>query len=282
MTSIIVYEDPGWQRLLPLVYVRAVFQLICGTVDLLSRIRQLIPQDPALWCRPSLAELLAEQTGLLANQSASGSALLLNGRGLWKGIPDANESDGSWVGIVDSDDIACIYADADLASQLSAQEVLDEARLKGLLGGLPRRDVSEHVQLMSWPWDFVLANEAQLRADWDSDPNPGIYGSVRDGAYVLGEANVHIGEGAVVKPTVVIDAEGGPVWIEDGVTIQPHSYVEGPAYIGPGSLIQPGAVVHAGTYLGPVCKVGGEIEGSIIQGYSNKQHDGFLGHSYVC
>jgi UDP-N-acetylglucosamine diphosphorylase/glucosamine-1-phosphate N-acetyltransferase len=60
------------------------------------------------------------------------------------------------------------------------------------------------------------------------------------------------------------------------------SFIEGPAYIGAGCLIQPGAVVHAGTYLGPVCKVGGEIEGSIIQGFSNKQHDGFLGHSYVC
>ena len=182
MPSIIVYEDPGWQRLLPLVYVRAVFQLICGTVDLLSRIRLLAASDPVLWCRPSLQELLSEQTGLVVNPVASGSTLLLNGRGLWKRLPTTLESERSWVGIVGSDDIACIHADADLASQLSAQDVLDEARLKGLLGGVPRRDVGECVQLMDWPWDFVLANEAQLRADWDSDPQPRIHGSVRDGA----------------------------------------------------------------------------------------------------
>jgi UDP-N-acetylglucosamine diphosphorylase/glucosamine-1-phosphate N-acetyltransferase len=135
---------------------------------------------------------------------------------------------------------------------------------------------------MDWPWDLVLANEAQLAKDWVQDPCPGIQGTVHDGAYILEQSNVHIGKNAEIKPTVVIDAGNGPVWIMDGAVVLPHSYVEGPAYVGPDSLIQPGAVVHAGTYLGPVCKVGGEIEGSIIQGYSNKQHDGFLGHSYVC
>jgi UDP-N-acetylglucosamine diphosphorylase/glucosamine-1-phosphate N-acetyltransferase len=71
------------------------------------------------------------------------------------------------------------------------------------------------------------------------------------------------------------------VWIGRRVTILPHCYVQGPAYIGDCSFLQVGTVIHAGTSIGPVCKVGGEIEASIIQGYSNKQHDGFLGHSYV-
>ncbi|MCZ6634941.1 MAG: hypothetical protein O7G87_16200 [bacterium] len=84
----------------------------------------------------------------------------------------------------------------------------------------------------------------------------------------------------MIKPCVVIDAEDGPVWIGQNVTVMPHTTIRGPAYLGDGSLIQPGAVI-GGAYIGPVCKVGGEIEGSIVHGYSNKQHDGFLGHSYV-
>jgi UDP-N-acetylglucosamine diphosphorylase/glucosamine-1-phosphate N-acetyltransferase len=108
-----------------------------------------------------------------------------------------------------------------------------------------------------------------------------IKGTIAEGSYLLGRESIHIGEGTRIKPCVVIDAEDGPVWIGRNVKILPHSYVEGPAFIGDGCLLQPGSVVHAGTTIGPRSKVGGEIEASIIQGFSNKQHDGFLGHSYV-
>ncbi|MHC4093362.1 MAG: hypothetical protein ACYSVY_24340, partial [Planctomycetota bacterium] len=67
----------------------------------------------------------------------------------------------------------------------------------------------------------------------------------------------------------------------EGARICPHAYVAGPAYIGPGSTVNPQAYIHGGTSIGPICRVGGEIDGCIITGYSNKQHDGFLGHSYV-
>ena len=194
MPPIIVYEDPGWQRLLPLVYVRAVFQLVCGTMDLLSRVRVHAPSEPDLWCRPNLADLVGEQTSLVVNRDAGAATLFLNGRGLWTGIPDVSDSDGSWVGTCGSDDIACIYADSDLVTRLSAEDLLDETRLRGLLSGLPRRDVGATVRLMMWPWDFVLANEAQLEADWVSDPRPGVHGRVCEGAYLLGKENVFIGK----------------------------------------------------------------------------------------
>jgi UDP-N-acetylglucosamine diphosphorylase / glucose-1-phosphate thymidylyltransferase / UDP-N-acetylgalactosamine diphosphorylase / glucosamine-1-phosphate N-acetyltransferase / galactosamine-1-phosphate N-acetyltransferase len=229
-----------------------------------------------------LADVVGVQTGLVTNTATEVDTLFLNGRGLWHQLPDLSDTGGAWVGTAGADEVVCIHADADLARQLSAEDFLDEARLRGLLSGLPRRDVSACVTLMTWPWDLVNANEQQLEADWHDDSRTGVHGRVCEGAHLLGHENVFIGDGAVVKPTVVIDAENGPVWIEDDVTVQPHSYIEGPAFIGKGSLIQPSAVVHAGSYLGPVCKVGGEIEGSIIQGFSNKQHDGFLGHSYVC
>jgi len=277
---LVVYEDSGWQRLLPLVYVRAVFQLVCGTMDLLSRVRLLSQEPPSVWCRPALAELIAEQTSASVNQSLQPNTLCLCGRGLWQRLPSI-PVDGAWVGTCGEGEV-CVFADVELATKLSPEDFLDQTRLRGHLSGLPRYDVSDCVRVMTWPWDLVGANEAQLESDWARDPRSGVQGRVCEGAHLLGEDNVFVGDGAVVKPTVVVDAEIGPVWIEEDVTIQPHATIEGPAFIGKGSLIQPGSVGHAGSYLGPVCKVGGEIEGSIIQGYSNKQHDGFLGHSYVC
>ena len=135
-------------------------------MDLLSRVRRLVGSEPALRCRPHLTDLLGEQTGLSVNEPASDAALFLNGRGLWVSIPELSESGGSWVGCVGDDRVACIYADADLAGRFGAEEILYEARLRGLLSGLPRRDVTDCVRLMDWPWDLVLANEAQLAKDW--------------------------------------------------------------------------------------------------------------------
>jgi UDP-N-acetylglucosamine diphosphorylase/glucosamine-1-phosphate N-acetyltransferase len=92
---------------------------------------------------------------------------------------------------------------------------------------------------------------------------------------------IHIAPGARVKPGVVLDAEEGPIHIDRDALVQPNVVLEGPCYIGPGSIVRPGAAIRGGTTIGPVCKVGGEIEASIIHGYTNKQHHGFLGHSYV-
>lgn len=290
---LIVYEDAAWQQLLPLVYVRAVFQLLCGSSNLLTRVRRLseaaAPAESVngtrpsfgVWCRPLLADVVAQQTGLPANAESSGPAMLLNGRGVWHSIPIAEANESAWVGTVGPHNhMACIFADASLAARLSAETLLDEVQTRAALAGLPRRDVSEHVSLLEWPWDFVDANEDQLLADWN-DESAGVAGTVAEGSYLVNPSGVHIGWGTRVKPCVVIDAEDGPVWIGDNVTIYPHSYIQGPAYIGDDCLIQPGAVVHAGTTIGRRSKVGGEIEASIIQGFSNKQHDGFLGHSYV-
>ena len=278
--SVILYEDPGWQRLLPLVYLRAVFQLRCGMGDLLGRVCALMAEGrPLLWCRNELAEVVAEQTSLSVNDVCEGQALLLNGRGLWQSLPEMG-SDESWVGLA-GDQVACVFASDGLCEKLHPDVMLDEAQTRGVLAGLPRHDVSAHVKMMRWPWELVLANETALLADWARIGQSGVFGQVDAGSYVLGDDAVFVGEGTRIKPCVVIDAEDGPVWIGEHVTIMPHSYIQGPTYIGDGSLIQPGAVVHEGTTIGPVCKVGGEIEASILQGYSNKQHDGFLGHSYV-
>ena len=65
------------------------------------------------------------------------------------------------------------------------------------------------------------------------------------------------------------------------VDINIGSLIEGPIYIGESTTVNIGSKLRAHSSFGPQCRIGGEIENSIIQGYSNKQHDGFLGHSYI-
>ncbi len=282
--NIIVYIDSCWKNFLPLTYPRAVFQLLCGRTSLIDKVRRLAPDTQiALSCRSMVAPLVAEQTGLAVNSARVGETLFLSGRGWWKKLPECEEDGDAWVGVVGTEQrVACIFAKPQLALKLSADTLLDNKALDVVLANLPRRDVSDCVELFDWPWQIIHANERALRADWEVEENPAqILGKIDEGSHLLGRENVHLGAGSRIKPCVVIDAENGPVWIGDNVTIQPHVYIQGPAYIGDGCFIQPGAVIRENTSIGPLCKVGGELEGTIIQGYSNKQHDGFLGHSYV-
>jgi len=104
---------------------------------------------------------------------------------------------------------------------------------------------------------------------------------VYPGVHVIEEDNVRYAPGARVRPGVVLDAEEGPILLGPGCTIQPNVVIQGPAFVGPGCTVNPGAKLREGTSLGALCKVGGEIEESVLLDLSNKQHDGFLGHAYL-
>ncbi len=143
---------------------------------------------------------------------------------------------------------------------------------------LPHQDAGG--ALIDYPWDLVEHNAGALRQDFlhwsaarESAPLPA-------GVAVVGSADqVRIDPSAHVEPMVVIDATKGPVMIDRDALVQAFSRLEGPCYVGPGSHIL-GAKLHGGS-IGPNCRVGGEVEASILHGHTNKAHDGFLGHSYV-
>ena len=282
-SPVVLFEDSLWQRFLPLVYFRGLFQLRCGVGELWQRVERVATRDAvevALWGRPEIADLAAEQTGRMTNVSCEQGGLLLNARGFWRNLPTYDERD-SWIGSVGADQqIACICADDQLAQRLSPEVMLDADRLQESVEELPRRDVSHLVTMFDWPWEVVHFNLKAIDSDWRL---AGLRGTspASPGVFHINPEQIHIGAGSRVKPCVVIDAEDGPVWIGANVTVQPHSYIQGPCYIGNNSLIQPGAVIHEGCSFGPRCKIGGEVEASIVQGFSNKQHNGFLGHAYL-
>jgi UDP-N-acetylglucosamine diphosphorylase/glucosamine-1-phosphate N-acetyltransferase len=78
-----------------------------------------------------------------------------------------------------------------------------------------------------------------------------------------------------------VDASEGPVYIGDDASVGAYAILEGPLYLAPGVRVHPHSWLHGGNAIGPMCKVAGELHGCIMHGYSNKQHEGFLGHAYV-
>lgn len=107
------------------------------------------------------------------------------------------------------------------------------------------------------------------------------YGSIRgdDRVAVMGDHSVWAHPSVTLDPWVVLDARLGPIILHEGVTIRSHARVEGPVVMGPHSQVLHGQLRHS--CLGPHCKVGGEVSHSVMLGWSNKAHDGFMGHSVV-
>src|SRR5262249_17020245 len=148
----------------------------------------------------------------------------------------------------------------------------------GLPETLPR--VPAGGMMVNYLWDLVDANADVMRgeADWFARL-PGKGRGARGAATLGSEEDVIYDTSTAIEPHVVFDTRPGPILIDRGAVVQAFSRVEGPCYIGPESWVV-GAKIRGGSF-GPHCKLGGEIESSIVQGYSNKYHDGFLGHSYV-
>ena len=130
-------------------------------------------------------------------------------------------------------------------------------------------------------WDLITDNPAQVTRDADAARTRGATtGRLPDHVQLIGSADeVIIGTDVTIEPGVVLDTSHGPIWLEDRATVRAFTRLAGPAWIGRDSVILGGSVGEVS--IGPVCKVHGEVEASVVLGYANKAHDGFLGHAYL-
>jgi glucose-1-phosphate thymidylyltransferase len=92
---------------------------------------------------------------------------------------------------------------------------------------------------------------------------------------------VFVGDDVQLGQHLVTDTRKGPIVLERGSTIGPYCYLSGPVHVGPHARVIEHAALKDGVALGHTTKIGGEVEASIIESYTNKQHHGFLGHSYL-
>ncbi len=270
-----LFEDSGWKRLLPLTWFKASFELRCGIDRLIDKVRTLHGRVHGVWVRPSLREVVVERR-TLSQPQAGQPWLLLNSRALLPHDDMPDEENAAWV-----------RQGTLVAARLSEERVrefgddffLNDSNLARLIDELRTSEAPDHVRLIEYPWDLIEANGDEIRRQCREG---GMHaGRVYPGAHLLNPAEIHIGSGAVVYPGVVLDAENGPVHIAENAQIHPNAVLIGPCHVGEGSTIRPATIVRESTTIGRVCKIGGEIEASIIHSYSNKQHDGFCGHSYI-
>lgn len=160
---------------------------------------------------------------------------------------------------------------------MSASNMLRQDATDTLAKGLDITTAEGHI--IDYPWDLVAHNERLLV---EERPNKHeLRGTVENGAHLIRSERVTTGKGSRIMPGAVLDASEGPIVIEEQVTVSPLAIVQGPCFIGRNCFVHPGASIRHFCSIGPLCKLGGEIEATIFQGFSNKQHDGFLGHAWI-
>jgi len=129
-------------------------------------------------------------------------------------------------------------------------------------------------------WDIFSLNFKAIQQDFDLITEGRESQPIPEGTRYINKENIFIEEGATIT-FAILNASSGPIYIGKDAVILENSSVKGPFAMCEGSMLKMGAKIYGGTTLGPFCKVGGEVNNSLLMGYSNKGHDGFLGNSVL-
>jgi len=279
-----IVEDDSFGNLYPLSHLRPVFDLRCGILTLREKILSHISADScSLAVRPVLLPLMRENNPAqtIGTDPAIGEDVLyVNGRVVM------NRKAARRM-MKERRDAVFMSGESVAALRLTGARVPGEPSPAALLKGeeIPDslRRVDIDVRMVSFPWDIIYCAGSEIEHDIAAVGGSGAHqsGNVHRTAVLIGKKSIRIEKKSRIGPGVVLDASGGPVVIGRGVTIQANAVLYGPVSVGDGSLVKAGARICPGTVIGPVCKVAGEVEHSVFQGFANKAHDGYLGHSFI-
>ena len=140
--------------------------------------------------------------------------------------------------------------------------------------------IKEDVKTIQYPWDIFRLNDWAIRQDFELLTKKRKSQSIPKSNKVIDPENIFLEKGAKVQDSV-LNASIGPIYIGKNAEVMEGAVIRGPFAMGEGACLKMSAKVYGATSLGPYCVAGGEIKNSVLFGYSNKAHDGYLGDSVI-
>lgn len=284
--KIAFFEDEYLENFFPLTYTRPTYDLRCGTSKLYEKVVSLFPNtEYVFFMRDYLAPVYAEK-GISSNklETLDDDILLVNGSLL--ASSDLKSIIEPLIGkstlVFQEDRLALAYLKSELAKEFGELFLspVDKKSIKKLKSKVESKEVT-NLKLLKYPWELVNNNAEKIKEEFGLIAKGESQGEIDSKVTVYGDPkNLYVAKGAFVEAGVVIDVRNGPVYIGENTYVQTLSRIDGPSYIGKDNIIF-GAQVREGCSFGDVCRIGGEVEETIIQGYTNKRHLGFIGHSYL-
>lgn len=287
--KIVIFEDDKFDLLYPLSMMRAVYDVKPGAFSILEKISAAsgkTAKNISLHSRKSLEPLMKSQTDLPVNDFGKDDYLMLNGRFVFdkKFIGKLLKSKPDDKYVVSGSSVVCASVSKPKSDFLNASSVNDEGTFSREFfeySGLGMQNIeAKDFKEIIYPWDVVAhLLSGGLTEDLESIR---IKGKTSSGKNFVKEKDIHASAKSRISLTAVLDATNGKIIIEQGCEIEPFVFIKGPAYIGKNSLIKSGAKIYGPCVIGEGSKVAGELAESVFHSFVNKQHDGFVGHSYIC
>lgn len=288
--TILVFEDSLVDQLAPITVARPACAITVASyrlVDLLAMmgrpmvglvrqfLRELQKADlPQLRC---VEDLVPNANGSSLGSDSQGPSLAINARvvpsrATLTTLQSLLQSNSSRSGIIwDGKQIAAVLNPGWTWEQVAGASTSGIESLLLSSQNLPALDAS--LKLMNYPHDVIASNMSAFASNMELRIGSGSYSQHKDGVFLA--------EGAKLGEFVLCETNQGPIVIDQEAQIGPYTLLRGPIYIGPKSKILEHAAIKDAVSLGATTKVGGEVEAAVVESYSNKQHHGFLGHSYL-
>jgi UDP-N-acetylglucosamine diphosphorylase/glucosamine-1-phosphate N-acetyltransferase len=141
-------------------------------------------------------------------------------------------------------------------------------------------DLEEEIIQIKNTWDIFSNNGEAIQLDFDLLTEDRTSEPIPEDVHAINKKNIFIEEGATVM-YASLNATDGPIYIGKDAQILEGSLIRGPFAMCENAVVKMGAKIYGNTTLGPYCKVAGEINNSVLFGYSSKGHEGYLGNSVI-
>ncbi|MEM4206810.1 MAG: putative sugar nucleotidyl transferase [Nitrososphaerota archaeon] len=276
--QLIILEDEFWKNFKPLSYTRACFGLMNREGRLIDQLVRIVRHDGiTAFIRDYLAEVEKSRYPNIEFNTPpprDDEAVIINALLRDISIVDRllKKTEGREFVLFNDGRVM-----AARVKGMRLEEAYDSSRIAFILSELaPRLEgyVIDGQHLYSYPWELLETGEPQRPLRESGPP-------IDPRVAILGEpSELYIGENVEIEPFTVLDARRGPLIIERGCRIASGSVLIGPCRVGRETEVL-GGRVGPEVFTGPVCRISGEIEHTIVLGYSNKRHLGYLGHSLV-
>ena len=273
---IIIFEDHHVPQLFPATIARPAFSINIGTYRLIDLAQRFASQVEVV-VRPYLREIVKRDYSHLWNSEKGRLAkpvLALNARvvphiDLFHQLQEVVKQGQS--GIVNTPNgIACALFAKDSPFP---HDLVGSAQLTGIIEDLNLKPLDLQVPMLEYAHDIVRHQLRIMNDNLNDRLKIGAYKEIADGVFAA--------EGNPLGQYCITDSSEGPIIFEEGVRVGPFCYFKGPVYVGRHTKINEYAALKDFVSIGCTAKIGGEVEASVVESYSNKQHHGFLGHSYL-
>lgn len=271
---IVLFEDDRTARLDPVATAKPAYSISCGSYRLIDLVEELGTVRGVVRKHLQAIEAARAPSPVSQGGTLEGEVLFVNAR-LTPSVKVIEQlkqfvngkKEGS---IIAGETIAAAYVNRKSLRIAFDGEAL---QIDDLIRSFTLPQVEADLPLIEYPHDLLRHHLACFRDNLEHRIQQGNFRQLRDGVFVADDVSL--------SEHFETDTTSGPILIERGTTIGPFCFLRGPVYVGPNCKLIEHSALKDGVALGHTAKVGGEVEASIIEPFTNKQHHGFIGHSYL-